>query len=113
MTDDEGDDKMGDLEGTERIIPDHRTSETEGRIIWSPKKSLWLIAHMVLSAAGIAVFPGLDALVVFITLSAVTICAGHSVGMHRLLIHRSFETSRWLEYLLVWLGWTFWHDPRS
>jgi fatty-acid desaturase len=34
----------------------------------------------------------------------VTICAGHSVGMHRLLIHRSFAAPLWLERVLVWLG---------
>ena len=40
----------------------------------------------------------------FLFLTVVTICAGHSVGMHRLLIHRSFKAARPLEYLLVWLG---------
>lgn len=37
-------------------------------------------------------------------LTVVTLCLGHSVGLHRLLIHRSFECHRWLEYLLVHLG---------
>ncbi|MEM0976038.1 MAG: acyl-CoA desaturase [Pseudomonadota bacterium] len=40
----------------------------------------------------------------FLGLTAITICAGHSVGMHRLLIHKSFQTPKWLEYILVWLG---------
>lgn len=44
------------------------------------------------------------ALAVFVFLTAITICCGHSVGMHRLLIHRSFETPIWLERLLVYLG---------
>lgn len=33
-----------------------------------------------------------------------TLCFGHSVGFHRLLIHRSFHCSRWMEYLLVTIG---------
>ncbi|MEI6097555.1 MAG: acyl-CoA desaturase [Alphaproteobacteria bacterium] len=33
-----------------------------------------------------------------------TICVGHSVGMHRQLIHRSFQAPLWLERVLVWLG---------
>lgn len=49
-------------------------------------------------------YPHWDAAVLFLGLTGLTICAGHSVGMHRLLIHRSFETPKWLEHLLVWLG---------
>jgi stearoyl-CoA desaturase (delta-9 desaturase) len=49
-------------------------------------------------------YPTLEGLAVFLVLTVVTICAGHSTGMHRLLIHQSFRTPRWLEYLLVYLG---------
>lgn len=45
-----------------------------------------------------------DAVLLFLATTAITICAGHSVGMHRLLIHRSFKAPRWLEHLLVYLG---------
>ncbi len=45
-----------------------------------------------------------DALAVFLGFSAITLCAGHSVGMHRLRIHRSFACPLWLEYVLVYLG---------
>lgn len=95
---------MAELIATDRVIPGPATSATEGRIIWAPKKSLWFILHAVLGTFGVAVFPAWDALAVFLALTVVTICAGHSVGMHRLLIHRSFRTPRWLERLLVWLG---------
>jgi stearoyl-CoA desaturase (delta-9 desaturase) len=40
----------------------------------------------------------------FLVTTAVTLCFGHSVGMHRRLIHSSFETPRWLEYVCVYLG---------
>jgi stearoyl-CoA desaturase (delta-9 desaturase) len=33
-----------------------------------------------------------------------TLCAGHSVGMHRRLIHNSFSCPLWLEYACVYLG---------
>jgi len=57
----------------------------------------------------VALFAGpgafsLDTAILFLVSTAVTICAGHSVGMHRLLIHRSFETPKPLERLLVYLG---------
>ena len=52
----------------------------------------------------IFVFPSWSGLLVFLGLSAVTLCAGHSVGMHRLLIHKSFKAPRLVEYTLVYLG---------
>ncbi|MEM6304611.1 MAG: acyl-CoA desaturase [Pseudomonadota bacterium] len=92
------------LHATERVIPDAATSATQGRIRWEPRKSLWTLAHMTLGIAGVALYPHWDAAAVFVVLTAITICTGHSVGMHRLLIHRSFAAPRWLEVLLVWLG---------
>ena len=89
---------------TERVVVQDGTSATAGRIVWAPAKSLWLGAHGVLGLAGVVLYPEVGAALVFLALTAVTICAGHSVGMHRLLIHRSFEAPRWLERVLVWLG---------
>jgi len=45
-----------------------------------------------------------DAFLVFLVTTGVTLCAGHSVGFHRRLIHRSFECPKWLERTLVYLG---------
>nr|WP_281061369.1 acyl-CoA desaturase [Sphingobium sp. Sx8-8] len=45
-----------------------------------------------------------EALAVFLLMAAITLCAGHSVGFHRRLIHRSFECPKWLERVLVWFG---------
>lgn len=92
------------LHATNRVFPLPDTSATQGRIRWAPQKSIWTFAHMGLGLGGIIALPHWDAALVFVVLTGVTICAGHSVGMHRLLIHRSFTTPRWLEYLLVWLG---------
>ncbi|MGQ3049004.1 MAG: acyl-CoA desaturase [Niveispirillum sp.] len=44
------------------------------------------------------------AFALFLVTSAVTLCFGHSVGMHRRLIHGSFQCPLWLEYLCVYLG---------
>lgn len=95
---------VGRLISTERIHVTSSTSATAGRIAWSPAKSLWFAAHVLLGLAGIVLFPSWQAAGVFLLLSAITLCAGHSVGMHRLLIHRSFAAPLWLERILVWLG---------
>ncbi len=89
---------------TERMISNETHDATDGTVVWVPAKSIWTGTMTI-----IAIFAGpmtisWDAFALFVVTSAVTICAGHSVGMHRLLIHRSFETPRWLERTLVYLG---------
>jgi predicted DCC family thiol-disulfide oxidoreductase YuxK len=36
--------------------------------------------------------------------TAITLCLGHSLGMHRRFIHRSYAAPLWLERLFVYLG---------
>lgn len=91
------------LLATDRVIPGPDTSATSGRIVWDAPKSLWWFAHAAIALLAVTVFPQWDAITAMAVLTAITICAGHSVGMHRLLIHRSFTVPLWLEYLLVWL----------
>ncbi len=45
-----------------------------------------------------------SALAAFLILAGITLCAGHSVGFHRRLIHRSFECPIWLERAMIWIG---------
>jgi fatty-acid desaturase len=90
--------------GSERILTDPSTDPVEGVVRWKPVKSIW-IGSMTLVAlvAGPLLFTW-DAFAVFIVGCAITLCAGHSVGMHRRLIHNSFECPLWLEYLMVYSG---------
>lgn len=81
-----------------------RADPIRGRVVWDPLRSIWNAA-MLLAALALAPFYFTwGAFAVFLALSAVTLCAGHSVGFHRCLIHRSFACPKWLERLLVWLG---------
>jgi len=89
---------------TDRMIAGPETSATEGRIRWAPAKSLFTGGMTVAAVALAPVFVTPGAVLLFVATTAVTICAGHSVGMHRLLIHRSFAAPLWLERLLVYLG---------
>jgi fatty-acid desaturase len=92
------------LVATDRVIPTADTSATEGRIVWDAPKSLWWFGHLAGAVIGVVWFTTPGAVLIFLTLTAITICAGHSVGMHRLLIHRAFEAPLWLGRTLVWLG---------
>ncbi len=89
---------------TDRVIPDSDTSATIGRIVVEPHNMIWIASMSLGGLIGLAFFASWSALAVFLVLSAVTLCAGHSVGMHRLLIHRSFEAPLWVEHTLVYLG---------
>ncbi|MEM1140682.1 MAG: acyl-CoA desaturase [Pseudomonadota bacterium] len=89
---------------TERMRGQGFADPRHGKVVWRPVKSVWIS-----TMTGVALVFGpmtisWPALAVFVGLSAITLCAGHSVGMHRLMIHRSFECPLWLERALVYLG---------
>jgi stearoyl-CoA desaturase (delta-9 desaturase) len=90
--------------GSERIIADGESSPVEGVVRWAPGKSVWIGG---MTSAAIVFGPmtaSPDAIALFVLTSGVTLLFGHSVGMHRRLIHSSFECPLWLEYLCVYLG---------
>ena len=81
-----------------------QTNPVEGVVVWSPVKSIWYTSMLLVAIVagpltwswGLSSFTGM--------LTALMLCMGHSVGFHRLLIHRSFECPKWLEYTLVTIG---------
>jgi len=90
--------------GSERILADETANPVSGRVRWVPAKSLW-IGGMTAAAIGLGpLYVSRDALALFFVTSGITLCFGHSVGMHRRLIHNSFECPLWLEYICVYLG---------
>ncbi len=79
-------------------------SPVAGTVVWDVPRSLWNAAML---AAALVLGPltfSWSALGVFLVTAAVTLCAGHSVGFHRRLIHRSFECPKWVEYVLLYCG---------
>lgn len=95
---------MAHVPGSERIFAAPATDAVTGRVSWSPAKSLW-IGGMTLAALVFCPFYlETSAILLFVITTAVTLCFGHSVGMHRRLIHNSFACPLWLEYLCVYLG---------
>lgn len=76
----------------------------DGSVRWEPVRSLWLIA-MTLGATlgGIMAFTW-TAFAIYVASTATVLLLGHSLGMHRKLIHDSYQCPKWLEYLLVYCG---------
>ena len=93
-----------DVVSTGRMIALRDSEPVNGRVVWVPGKSLWISGMTLVAVIGAPMTFSVDALVIFIVLTSLTICLGHSVGMHRLLIHRSFEAPLWLERILVTFG---------
>jgi fatty-acid desaturase len=94
-------------EGTFRCVRMRDAEDTDavsGTVSWKPTKSLWISAMTLAALLGGPLFFTWGALVLFIATTATTVCLGHSVGMHRRLIHRSYDCPLWLERLFVYLG---------
>lgn len=86
------------------LLAGPETNAVQGTVHWSPSKSLWLCAHYLVALVGGAFTLGFDTLLVFLVTTAATLCLGHSLGMHRKLIHGSYGCPKWIEYLFVHLG---------
>lgn len=90
--------KVNALTGLDKADP------VAGRVVWDPPRSIW---NTLMFGGAVFLAPfhaSWSALAMFLVLTGATLCAGHSVGFHRRLIHRSFECPKWLERVLVYLG---------
>ena len=88
------------IEGTK-----NRTGNaSEGRVRFDWPTFIWLAPMMILGTVGSAMNFSFGALIVFVVFTVTTLCLGHSLGMHRRFIHRSFNCPRWLEMVFLHLG---------
>ena len=87
-----------------RMVDADDTDAVEGVVRWKAGKSLWISTMTVVGLVGGPFFFSWSALAVFVVMSAVTVCLGHSLGMHRRLIHRSYDCPLWLERFFVYCG---------
>ena len=92
------------VQGSHRVRADNEPSPVGGRIRWAPVKSIWIGGMSVTALIAGPLLFRWDAFALYLATTAVTLCAGHSVGLHRRLIHGSFKCPLWLEYICVYLG---------
>ncbi|MCF6194069.1 MAG: acyl-CoA desaturase [Kangiellaceae bacterium] len=88
----------------ERILEHKGSDAISGAISLSTTKSFWLLPMTSLSIIGGYLTFSFTTLSVFLLFTAITLCFGHSLGMHRRLIHKSYDCPKWLEYFFVHLG---------
>lgn len=79
-------------------------SPVTGCVRWDPAHSIWHGGMMAATLAFAGPTASWGGVLLFLLTTGGGLLLGHSVGFHRLLIHRSFETPLWLERALVWVG---------
>ena len=94
------------------VIPEslksHRVQQgadvVHGEVRWEPIRSLWFSGMALAALVGGALTFTWAAFALFAGTTALVLLLGHSLGMHRKLIHDSFQCPKWLEYFLVYCG---------
>lgn len=92
------------FENIHRVVEESDVNAREGNVFWSPQKSLFLICMYTLTIIAFCCYFTWSLFVLFAIKTSAVLLMGHSVGMHRRLIHNSFECPLWLEYFLVYMG---------
>lgn len=81
-----------------------RASAAHGRVLFDLKKATWNGGFI--AAALVLAVPTFTwaAFALFLFLTYFSLLVGHSAGMHRMMIHRTFKCPRWLERSLIYVG---------
>ncbi len=86
-----------------RVNGDH-ADPIAGNVVWDPIKSIWINTCLLSFIVGAYFATTVSAVVVFLISTYLSLLFGHSLGMHRKLIHQTFECVKPLEYCLVYIG---------
>ncbi len=84
--------------------PAGRADAVNGSVHADPVKIAWIGPMILLGTAGSALTFSYGALLLFVVSTGISLCLGHSLGMHRRFIHRSYTCPAWMEYLFVHFG---------
>jgi fatty-acid desaturase len=119
---------MSDSPCVESVLAPRKYSEPlispmEGRLELAPAKVVWLYGVLGAAALVLRFPPTLSMVLCALGLTVVTLCAGHSVGLHRGIIHKSYRCSPLLRGALAYLfvhtgiggpiGWIRLHHVRD
>lgn len=74
-----------------------------GTVLIDWPKALWNGVMMTGTVAALAIATW-QSVLLFLALTYVTLLVGHSVGMHRMMIHRTFKARPWVARALITIG---------
>lgn len=75
-----------------------------GEVSLDYAKVTWLGTMLLIGTIGSALTISVGAVLLFVVTTSITLLFGHSLGMHRRFIHRSYQCPKLLEYFFVHLG---------
>ena len=80
------------------------TNPNDGKVVLDYPKLIWNLG-MILAALVFAPFTiAFESFLLFLVLTYSSLLIGHSAGMHRMMIHRSYECHPLVEKLLIYVG---------
>ncbi|MEO0971952.1 MAG: acyl-CoA desaturase, partial [Pseudomonadota bacterium] len=85
-------------------VPTQTGDPVAGEVRVDARKVCWVGGMWLLGTVGSALTVSAGAVLLFIVSTLITLCLGHSLGMHRRFIHRSYQCPAWVERLLVHFG---------
>jgi len=75
--------------------PEVESNAVEGRVYLDIPKSIWVASLFLFGIIGSALTITLSSVLLFFFFTGLTLCLGHSLGMHRRFIHRSYRCPIW------------------
>lgn len=85
-------------------IDDTGANPCDGQPVIDWRKAIWNGGLLAIAVVGGPLLFTWSAFGLFVILTYLTLLIGHSVGMHRMLIHRAFQCGKPMERFLIYVG---------
>lgn len=85
-------------------IDDDNADPVNGCVVYDKPKALWNLSMILMAIVFAPATASAASVLMFLILTYFSLLIGHSVGMHRMMIHRSFESPRRVEQFLIYVG---------
>jgi len=85
-------------------VDDSGANPVEGVVKYDVPKLLWNLGMIVLAIIFAPITFSIEAFALFLVLTYFSLLVGHSAGMHRLMIHRTYECHSAVEKTLIYVG---------
>ena len=87
-----------------RRIDGKGANPIEGKVKYDFPKLLWNLGMLICAVIFAPITFSFSVGMLFLTITYVSLLVGHSAGMHRLMIHRTYDCPSWVEKILIYIG---------
>ncbi|WP_444996772.1 acyl-CoA desaturase [Aliikangiella sp. IMCC44359] len=85
-------------------INSHGADPSLGKVKYDIPKFLWNIGMLVGALIFAPLTFSLNVFIGFVLMTYFSLLIGHSAGMHRMMIHKTYECVPWVEKVLIYIG---------